>query len=191
MIYIVIGMSKSGTTLVAKTLHESGIDMNPGKTGNYNQSKYEDPDIIEILLKMFKTDRLQSLYIPDNIIYNKEIINEIKDYISKRSCKHEWGVKQPWLTLCYPEFRKLLPEHKVIGIERSFKGLISHWTKRNKKINEELLFTVQRIYRAKMISYDVPILNYENFLKYGPVELEKIVGMKLKDVREYDSTTGN
>ena len=127
-----MGMSKSGTTLVAKTLHESGIDMSPAKTGNYNQSKYEDPIIIKILLQMFNIDRLKSLYIPNKIIFNDEIKKQIINYFATK--KGNWGFKQPWITLCYPKFKKLLPDHIAIGIKRSYKGLLSHWGKREKEI---------------------------------------------------------
>lgn len=182
MIVIVMGMSKSGTTLISKTLHESGINMYPGKTGNYNHSKYEDPDCIEILLEMFNQDRLKSLYIPHKIKFTSKIQGDIKNYIASK--KEDWGVKQPWLTLCYPEWKKFLPEyHIAIGIKRTFEGLISHWHKRNKNINIEHLRIVQNIYNLKMLSYGIPVLSFEQFIKNGPIKLEKIISRKLKDVR--------
>lgn len=182
MIVIVMGMSKSGTTLVSKTLHESGINMSPGKTGNYNQSKYEDPKIIKILLKMFNSDRLKSLYVPQNIIINQEIENEFKKYIESKT--GDWGFKQPWITLCYEEIKRFLPKnHIAIGIKRSFEGLLNHWHKRGKKVDVDHLRLVQNIYNIKMIEYGIPVLSFEKFLENGPVELEKILNRKLKDVR--------
>ena len=193
MIVIVMGMSKSGTTLIAKTLHESGIDMSPARTGNYSQSKYEDPTIIEILLEMFSIDRLKSLYIPEKILLNNKIKTQIKKYIkSNNNLKKHWGFKQPWITLCYPEFKKFLPiNHLAIGVRRSYKGLLSHWRKRGKKVNEQRVFIVQQTYNALLESYNIPIIDFENILKNGPVELDKITnnyfkkhGIVLKDVRE-------
>ena len=182
MIVIVMGMSKSGTTLVSKTLHESGINMYPGKIGNYNQSKYEDPDCIKILLEMFNQNRLKSLYIPHTIKFTGKIQGDIKNYIASK--KEDWGVKQPWLTLCYPEWKQFLSgKHIVVGIKRSFEGLVSHWKKRGKKIDVEHLRIVQNIYNLKMQSYGIPVLSFEDFIKNGPGELEKIVDIKLKDVR--------
>lgn len=176
-----MGMSKSGTTLVAKTLHHSDINMSPAKTGDYKQTKYEDPFIIKILLEMFQTNRLQSLFIPDKIKFTPLIQHRLKDYFSNKN--GDWGFKQPWITLCYPEFKKVLPEHVVIGIKRSPDGLISHWAKRRKKIDTVELLRVQKIYNELMYSYGIPILEFEHFIKYGPVELEKILRRKLKDVR--------
>jgi hypothetical protein len=176
-----MGMSKSGTTLVSKTLHESGINMHPGKTGNYKQSKYEDPAIIKILLQMFETNRLQSLFIPNKIKWTRKIRDQIKRVILHRS--GNWGFKQPWLTLVYPEFKNLLPPHIAIGIKRSFKGLVSHWTKRGRKVNEKKLYTVWNLYNMKMELYDIPVISFEYFIKHGPGQLEKVIGRKLKDVR--------
>lgn len=181
MIAIVMGMSKSGTTLVSKTLHESGINMHPACTGNYKKSKYEDPAVIKILFQMFNTNRLQSLYVPENITFNRKIKDQIKSLILNR--EGDWGFKQPWITLCYPEFKSLLPPHIAIGIKRTFKGLKSHWTKRNKTVDGEKLKFVQDLYNTKMELYGIPVVSFEDFLKNGPGKLSKIIGRKLKDVR--------
>lgn len=181
MVYVVMGMSKSGTTLVSKTLHESGINMHPSRTGNYNQSKYEDPAIVKILLQMFDTNRLQSLFIPEKIKWNRNIRDQIKSLILNRS--GDWGFKQPWLTLCYPYFKTMLPDHIAVGIKRSFKGLVSHWTKRGKKVNQTKLYNVWNLYNEKMKNYNIPVISFEYFINHGPGQLEKIIGRKLKDVR--------
>jgi len=181
MIVIVLGFSKSGTTLVSKTLHESGIDMHPACEGNYNKSKYEDPEVINILLQMFNTKRLQSLYLPKKIIWNYKIRNQIKRLIINR--KGDWGIKQPWLTLCYQEWKTLLPPHICVGIKRNYKNLITHWTKRGRTVDEKKLYLVQNTYNTLLDSYNIPIISFEYFLKYGPGQLKKIIGKKLKDVR--------
>lgn len=184
MIVVVMGMSKSGTTLISKTLHESGIDMNPGITGNYNKSKYEDHEAIEILKQMIGVNTLQSLYLPENIIFNKKIESEIINYISNK--KGSWGFKQPYLTLCYYIWKKYLPPHIAIGVKRSYEGLKSHWTKRHKVIDNVKLKTVQDHYNKLMKSYKIPIVEFEDLLIKGPHEVLKniVVGIKLKDVRE-------
>lgn len=184
MIVVVMGMSKSGTTLVSKTLHESGINMHPASTGNYKQSKYEDPAIIKILFQMFGTNKLQSLFVPDNITFNRKIKDQIKSLIINR--EGDWGFKQPWLTLCYPEFKSILPTHKVVGIKRTYKGLISHWTKRERNPSPDFkkkIKFVQDLYNKKMELYGIPVISFEDFLENGPVKLEEIIGRKLKDVR--------
>ena len=183
MIVVVLGMSKSGTTLVSKTLHESGINMFPGKTGNYARSKYEDPEMVKILLKMFKSDRLKSLFIPKKFLFDTKIEAMVLKYFKKRKGIKNWGVKQPWLTLCYDLLRFYFPDHIAIGVKRSFAGLVSHWTKRGKNIDRYKVQRVQDHYNKLIDGYKIPVVNFENLLKYGPVSLEKIIGRKLKDVR--------
>lgn len=182
MIVLVLGFSKSGTTLVSKTLHESGINMHPGKTGNYNQSKYEDPEAIKILLQMLRVDRLKSLYIPDKIFFNAGIKKQIRTLINNRS--GDWGIKQPYLTLCYQEWQSLLPPHICVGIRRNFEGVKSHWTKRGKKIDEKKLYRVWKLYNTYMEMDKIPMISFEYFINHGPGQLQRVIGRKLKDVRE-------
>lgn len=183
MIYIILGMSKSGTTLVSKTLHESGIDMNPGITGNYAKSKYEDPEMVKILLKMFRTDRLKSLYIPKDFLFDKKIEAMILRFIDDRKNKKDWGIKQPWLTLCYDLIKFYFPEHITIGVKRSFEGLLSHWTKRKKNIDQYKVRRVQDHYNKIIDKHNLPVVYFEDLIKNGPKSLEEIIGRKLKDVR--------
>lgn len=184
MVCVVLGMSKSGTTLVSKTLHESGINMNPGVTGNYAKSKYEDPEMIKILLTMYQSNRLRSLYYPQTFLWDKKVENMIHKFLKRQENKKDWGVKQPWLTLVWDVFRIYFPENTiVIGVKRSFSGLISHWTKRGKNIDRYKVQRVQNHYNKIIDKHKIPVVSFEKFLQEGPKQLEKIVGRKLKDVR--------
>jgi hypothetical protein len=184
MIIIVLGMSKSGTTLTAKTLHESGFNMHPKRTGNYKQSKYEDQWAVKILLEMVNAPYLKSLYLPKKINVNDKIIADIKRFIHVRDVGN-WGIKQPYLTLTYHIWKDYLPEHKVIAIKRSPAGLLSHWQKRKKKVNGYRVMKVQKLYNSIIDDLNIPVITFENFLLQGPVILQKALGLKqkLKDVR--------
>ena len=184
MIVIVLGMSKSGTTLIAKTLHHSGINMNPIRTGSYSQSKYEDPIMIKILQKMLNVEGLPSLYLPKTIVWNDEIKKDIKNYLKT---KHgDWGVKQPYLTLCYELIRLYLPEHIVVAAKRNPIGLLKHYSKgkKLKKSQEEEILKVQAHYNEIIDRLNIPVINFENFVRRGPIVLSKIIGRKLVDVRD-------
>lgn len=186
MIVIVMGMSKSGTSLVSKTLHHSGINMAPRCLGNYAKSTYEDPRIQKLLTKMVGVDKLRSLWLPTSIDVSDKIINAIKKYIASRS--GDWGCKQPYMTLCYHIWKKYLPKHIAIGIKRSQEGLIQHYTKRGKswaqQPNRDKILRVQNVHNIIMESHGIPIIKFEDFIKKGPIVLEKIIGRKLKDVRD-------
>lgn len=184
MIVIVLGMSKSGTTLIARTLHHSGFDMSPVHTGGYALTKYEDPAMIKILQKMLQVDGLPSLYLPETIIWNNDIKKDIKKYLKTKY--GDWGVKQPYLTLCYELIRPLLPEHIVVASKRSQEGLLHHYSK-GKKLNKgraKHILKVQAYYNEIIDRLNIPVVNFEDFLNKGPSVLAKIIGRKLVDVRD-------
>lgn len=184
MIVIVLGMSKSGTTLISKTLHHSGFDMSPVRTGGYAQAKYEDPEMIKILQKMLQVEGLPSLYLPETIIWNNDIKKDIKEYLKTKS--GDWGVKQPYLTLCYETIRQFLPKHIVVASKRSPEGLLHHYRK-GKKLNKgraKYILKVQAFYNEIIDRLEIPVVHFEEFLRRGPSVLAEIVGCKLVDVRD-------
>ena len=185
MVVIVIGMSKSGTTLIARTLHHSGIDMHPSMTGGYSQSKYEDPEAIKILLNMFSIDRLRSLYIPETVVFDDQIKESIRQFVASRS--GDWGVKQPWLTLCYDQWKQFLPtDHIVIAAKRSPEGLLHHYRK-GKSLNkgfEKRVLRVQAHYNDIIDRIGCPVIEFEDMIKNGPRSLERILSRNLVDIRD-------
>ena len=62
MKYVILSMHKSGSTLVAKTLHDSGINMIDYKvtSENYIDNKYERKDIHELILKYLDVKNIHS-----------------------------------------------------------------------------------------------------------------------------------
>jgi hypothetical protein len=186
MIVMILGFSKSGTTLAAKTLHEVGVNMGNVTTGKYPGSPYEDPDGCAVIMKSFGIEKKQSLFIPSEINYNA---TEILNYINMRSSQSKnWGFKFPYLTLVYGEWKKYLPEHIAFAMKRKPKSLLTHYTrgKQYKKEFAEKVFTAQKIYNNLIDLYDIPVIWFEDFLRDGPIHLEKIIGRKLPDMRNYE-----
>jgi len=183
MIVIVLGMSKSGTSLVSKTLHDSGIDMRPKKIGSYQEKcTYEDQEAVQILKRMMGNNILQSMYLPTELNMNNKIARSIKKLVSSR--RGSWGIKQPWMTLCYHLWKPYLPPHIVVGVKRTPEGLLSFWTKRNKMVNEKEVLHVQSYYNKIIDDLKIPVVLFEDFIVHGPVVLELILKTKLKDVRD-------
>ncbi len=186
MIVIIMGMGYSGTTLCAKTLHHSGINMNPQITGNYKAARYEDQEAKKIINKMLCVVGFRSLCLPEFSYTNNGIILEIKNYISNK--EGDWGFKYPYLTFCYDIWKKYLPQHFAIGIKRNPDNLVNHYrkggAKQITKKQSDRVKNVQKIYNNLMEKYNIPIITFEDFIKYGPAVLEKIIGHKLVDVRD-------
>lgn len=186
MIYIVLGMHKSGTTLVAKTLHESGIDMGTDCRGEYESCKYEDRRVQKIEEAILNDGQLKKSYqMPWS--YNDKT-EDIKNYIALReSSGQDWGFKVPDIALCYKMWQPLLPEHMLIGVKRSTEGLLQHYASRSKnRPAPGVVKFVKHVYDTFIDLY-VPTKNivwFEDLLEKGPVLLEQITGLKnLADVR--------
>lgn len=187
MIYIVLGMHKSGTTMLARALHENGVNMHPTCEGGYPECKYEDVWAAQITHLMLYGDQggRKSLDIPP-FPYPLTGEGEIRDFVKDRNRDGtDWGVKYPDLTLCYDVWRRHLPEHRVIGIRRSLGGVQSHYSRR-RDYNTQKVERVWTLYNRCLESYDVPIVRYESILADGFGEVQNIIGRQRLDVRRND-----
>jgi hypothetical protein len=185
MIVMVIGFSKSGTTLTARTLDAAGINFRPEKKrAGYPSCPYENLHGCKICMEQIGINKKRSLYLPTEI----KDSNKIATYIQRRSKQdREWGFKFPYLTFVYNIWKKYLPkDHIVIGLKRSSKGVLKHYGQRNNYTSEksQKILTVQEHYNELMESYGIPVIQFEDFIDKGPVVLEKIIGRKLPDVRD-------
>ena len=96
MIVVVMGMSKSGTTLTARTLDAAGINFRPErKRAGYPACPYENMEGCKICMEQIGIAKKRSLYMPVEIKDNKKIL----PYIKMRSRQDtDWGFKFPYLT---------------------------------------------------------------------------------------------
>lgn len=183
MIVIVLGMHKSGTTLVAQTLSESGIDMGVSCHDEYPRCKYEDPQAQVICRDiLYAGNRRHSLDAPSS--YNDRA-SEIRDYV-KRQSGGNWGIKVPDMTLCYDQWRDILPFHRVIGVRRNLDGVMSHYMRRrNNRPERGLVAYTWHMYNTMLRAYRVPIISFEDLLARGPVVIEEATGLSgLPDFRD-------
>lgn len=191
MIVIIMGFSKSGTTLTARTLDAAGINFRPEhKRSSYPSCPYENLSGCKICMEQIGIEKKKSLYIPEVIFDNDYIGLKIKHYIVNRSKQdRDWGFKFPYLTFVYPIWKKYLPiDHVAIALKRTPKGLLSHYSRKGRiKLSKEkkrIILNAQAHYNKLIDNYNIPVIQFEDFIKHGPVVLEKIVGRKLLDVRD-------
>lgn len=124
MIYVVLGMHKSGTTLVSQILHHSGISMGEIAEGvSYDHgNKYEDQESLAINLELIRAPDYEILYIPppEPLEVTEEQRARMRRFVAARSARHaDWGFKDPRTTLVYPLWERELPEHRIIAVWRS------------------------------------------------------------------------
>lgn len=139
MIYVVLGMHKSGTTLVAQMLHESGIDMGTfdGSRGYDEGNKYERQESHDLNIELlgcdpgeFSLNLAQAVHEADRIPREKR--QKIERFVGETNRRHaEWGFKDPRTCLTYSVWKALLPEHKLIAIFRHPLELWLHYQPKN------------------------------------------------------------
>jgi len=134
MIYIVLGMHKSGTTLVSQTLHHSGIQMGDSfdESAEYRDNKYEwrEPFLINLDLLGADEKNYFSLdyYKPFEPTPPTHIQERIRSLVSLReSSSTDWGFKEPLTCLTYGPWSNNLPPHKLIGVYRSPSQVLKHY----------------------------------------------------------------
>lgn len=124
MIYVVLGMHKSGTTLVSQVLHHSGIAMDDSidEDVSYDSgNKYERQAVLALNLKMLGIDHYLVLGVPrpDRASISEDLIEEARGVIAAAGAEHaDWGFKDPRTALTYPAWRDALPEHRIIAVYR-------------------------------------------------------------------------
>ncbi len=135
MIYIVLGMHKSGTTLVAKILHESGIPMGAfDETLGYDEgNKYERRETHDLNIEMLGCDygefSLNILkVIKDPAEVKPEILGKIRAAleIADRQAQ-DWGFKDPRTCLTYRVWKTLIPKPRLVIIFRDPVELWLHY----------------------------------------------------------------
>lgn len=157
MIVVVLGMHKSGTTLVSQILHGSGIHMGDfDESVAYDQGGwFENEDFIALNRRLLSPHlvptigiRLQRMWrgkADDVLAANRDSVAvlrslprslpagleaEMRALIASRQAAHEdWGFKDPRTCLTYPLWARLLPEHRVVAVFRSY----SDFVRRNRK----------------------------------------------------------
>jgi hypothetical protein len=196
-------MHKSGTTLVSKILHHSGINMGDhDEQVSYDRgNQYERYESLALNMEILglKTHRIIDKPTPTNLQLSPAQRARMQDIIQQCSQKYtDWGFKDPRTSLIYPLWAAELPAHKIIVIYRTPSELwprfqypgwwyaytnpqnawncISRWCEHNQRIVESL--------QNSPTPYLV--LNYQALMN-GNQEferLQKFVGRELNDQRK-------
>jgi len=124
MIYVILGMHKSGTTLISQILHHSGINMGEfDPSVSYDRgNKYERQSTLRLNEDILGQRDVESINLvaPKNLSLSDEHLKKMRQIIEENNLKydHQWGFKDPRTCLVYPLWALELPVHKVIAIYR-------------------------------------------------------------------------
>ena len=156
MIVCVLGMHKSGTTVVAETLHRSGIDMGvfDERLGYDEGNQYERHEAIDLNRGLLSAASIPTLlgaragrmernragYQPNadahSIVRRRKLarvlanadLGPFRRLAEGLSADHrDWGFKDPRTCLTYDVWRRALPEHRVVAVYRPFEEVLTHF----------------------------------------------------------------
>lgn len=135
-VYVVVGMHKSGTTLVAQILNGSGVEMwSEPISGNYDRGqKGECKRAKEINNRVLQSAGARSVAMRSPAKLENVRMEDMEDGYefvkTMQGRSRDWGFKDPRTTLTYCAYWKhVLPPHRVIAIFRSPQEVVAHYTK--------------------------------------------------------------
>jgi hypothetical protein len=124
VIYVILGMHKSGTTLVSQILHHSGINMDdaidPGVSYDRG-NKYERQTVLHLNMEILGApdDRIIDLQPLSAFTTTQELQRRIAAVVADCEARYDdWGFKDPRTCLTYPLWAEALPEHRIIAVYR-------------------------------------------------------------------------
>lgn len=132
MIVVVLGMHKSGTTLVSQILHRSGIPM-----GDFDESvsydrgnKYEREATLALDMEIMRApdDEVLDLAPPRTPALTPDQRARMRAIIAGCQAAHRaWGFKDPRACLLYDLWAQELPPHRIVAVYRDPAEVWSHF----------------------------------------------------------------
>lgn len=203
MKYVVLGMHKSGTTLISRCFHQSGVNMVESKSGfSYDQgNKFERTEMVlanlAIMDMAFSTKSYNTVkYQTDEPKFEPNIISDhIEVLIHDLNQKYEqWGFKDPRTCMTYRFWRPFLGEHYIIGVFRSPWTVTNHYFKKRKLSPIRLDITYKAlkawfVYNQELLDHikgeRSVLIDYRSFMseENSVKSLSEKLGFELKDLR--------
>jgi hypothetical protein len=195
VLYIVLGMHKSGTTLISDILHHGGIQM----VESYASTSYDEGNQVERLSTLALNKDLLNAHARYSLnLSPRDVPDDLDDLAIlrlKEICRTQdgdWGFKDPRTCLTYPLLQPHLPDHKLIIVFRHPAQVVRHYAsprypyraflalKRWVEYNESLLRIIEET------GSEVHIIDYGQFMTSdGPLEhLARFVQRELPDRRQ-------
>jgi hypothetical protein len=144
---IILGMHRSGTSLVAGWIHKMGIDMGtyfPKSDYANKTGYYEDLDFYNIHEEIFKLNSIpHGGFISKDIVIDEHYKKKLEYLISfKKEKNKQWGWKDPRTCLFTDVYEELIPNANYLVLYRDFEEVISSLLRRDiKNLYHKLLNT--------------------------------------------------
>ncbi|MEP1382344.1 MAG: sulfotransferase [Paraglaciecola sp.] len=205
MIYIVLGMHKSGTTLISRILHESGINMGEFDASvSYDKgNQYEREEFQIINKEILKCGNAHSTDVIEPLkgsYLNDEFTGSINAIEKQLNVEYDnWGFKDPRTCLTYSFWNTNLPDHQLIYVFRSPIEIWNHYRKKIPKYRMLKRFiasykAVKAWYIYNNEAFNIVadsskkqyLIEYSEFMnsKQSIERLSEFIGVTLKDSRD-------
>jgi hypothetical protein len=133
MIHVVLGMHKSGTTLVSQILHHSGIVMveEVDESTGYDEGNQWEREVTKsVNHALLGSEGLYSLHTRRRgpLGTTPDVQRRMAEIISSCSARHtDWGFKDPRTCLTYEAWAPMLPEHAITVVYRRPEEAWAHY----------------------------------------------------------------
>lgn len=200
-VYIVLGMHKSGTTLVSRLLMDAGVHMGEfdlSKDYDFgNQLEREETRLLN--KKLLDCGDVFSLEVQSPLktnIFSEEDLKEGKELAADIQNNYPvWGFKDPRTCLTYTYWEKVLPVHRLIMVYRHPAEVISHYFRRRfsptaipkisralrcwTRYNQHMLDVLKRREDALLLNFSLLMQNNSELQR-----LELFLGSRVADRRD-------
>lgn len=202
MIYVVLGMHKSGTTLVAKLLHQAGIAMVEHEPdGTYDEGAfYERQTCYRLNLRLlgWPDDEILFRQPPEKLHLQPNDAKMMQTIIADNEASHaDWGFKDPRTCLTYPEWAQYLPPHRLIVVFRPVEDIWprykyqgwrfwKHWARAVALVRTWCLYNAAILYILQRTQQEALVLSYRLLIS-DDAEYRRLcdfVRRPLPDIRE-------
>lgn len=201
MIYVVLGMHKSGTTLISQILHESGISMveDPiGPMGYDAGQKFERRTVVNLNKAILNWREMSSLDVIAKSGAEATQLQRAEMRALIQTCDQQhinWGFKDPRTCLTYHSWVKELSSHRIVAIYRNYREVLQHYrlyglasfsfSKAKKALSVWLHYNENLLEILHNTESPFVLLRYEDFMtdKLEFERLSRFVGHALKDSR--------
>ncbi|WP_198133767.1 sulfotransferase [Roseobacter sp. GAI101] len=199
---IVLGMHKSGTTLISETLHASGIAMiDTTQEGGYDDGNKMEREATRCLnIALLGCEDLESVRITQSLDVATTTLDQRahgRAVLETASRNGAWGFKDPRTLLTYDYWEDLIGTPQLVGIFRDPAEVFRHYARRPwwRWIRQDPMYIPAAmhawcVYNDALLTLarrrpDMLLLDYAAFMS-SPLEmsrLEKHLGVPLVDRR--------
>lgn len=184
---IVLGMHRSGTSIVAGIINKLHVNMGKkllGKSWTNPYGHFEDEDFMKLNVRILQSSggSWDNPPVQNDICAQKSKFEvEIKDLVRTKNRNHFWGWKDPRTSLTMELYMPYLRKPHFIVVHRSEQCIVDSLQRRN-KITEESAGELIKIYQSRIKALldqysDIPTLHisYEDLTNNPEMILGRIV----------------